>query len=78
MGKLNIMKYFVVDHTNLKYNKPWSVDFPFCSCGTITANSLGTCTGCLTGVPWNLERTTVLTQKITEEWEIFVEEDGYT
>lgn len=60
---------FVIDNTKLKYPKPWSKYFPYCEkCGIITANMKGVCTGCLNGVPWDIQRTTKLTEVITEVW----------
>ncbi len=62
---------FVTDNTKLKYDRPWEEMFPYCNnCGGITANREGICTGCLDGVPWDLNRTTWLTDVITDQWEI--------
>ncbi|RJQ26412.1 hypothetical protein C4577_03610 [Candidatus Parcubacteria bacterium] len=62
---------FITDNTKLKYNKLWSPDFPYCNnCGIITACSRGICTGCQDSVPWDLERTTRLTDIITKDWDI--------
>jgi hypothetical protein len=68
------MKFsFVQDHTNLKYSHPWEELFPYCNhCGTMTSNRKGVCTGCLTGVPWDLTRTTRLTNIILDDMEQFL------
>lgn len=60
---------FVTDNTKLRYNRPWEEMFPYCvKCGIISSNRGGVCTGCLDGVPWSVERTTWLTDVITEQW----------
>lgn len=63
---------FKIDNTHLRYKKDWTPDFPYCTrCGTITAAIKGICCGCLTGVPWDIDRTSVITDKILEDESIF-------
>ena len=60
---------FIEDNLHLRYPRPWEPYFPYCTkCGIITVNLSGVCTGCLTGTPWSLVRTTKLSTIIYKEW----------